>query len=66
MTEPRGPAHDALEEVTHAAFNGVFRALEARNLPFAQFGPILIGIIYWPEMKQGGVFQAGPEQRREG
>jgi hypothetical protein len=67
MTEPRGASQDALEQVTHAAFNGVLRALEARKLPIEKFpGPILIGIIAWPEMKQGALFQAGQEQRLGG
>ena len=44
----------ALEEVTEAAFSGVLRALEARKLPINKFpGPILIGIIAWPELQQG-------------
>ena len=48
----------ALEEVTHAAFNGVLRALEARKLPIEKFpGPILIGIIAWPELRQGDLFR---------
>jgi hypothetical protein len=57
MTEPGGPSQ-ALEEVTHAAFSGVLRALEARKLDINRFpGPILIGIIAWPELKQGTLFQ---------
>jgi hypothetical protein len=56
-----------LEEVTEAAFNGVLRALEARKIPIGQFpGPILVGIIAWPDLKPGEMFQApkagtGPE-----
>lgn len=43
----------ALEEVTRSAFNGVLRAVEARNLSIDQFpGPILVGIIAWPELSQ--------------
>jgi hypothetical protein len=43
----------ALEEVTRSAFNGVLRAVEARNLNIDQFpGPILVGIIAWPELSQ--------------
>jgi hypothetical protein len=43
----------ALEEVTEAAFNGVLAALERRNLAIHDFpGPILIGIIAWPEMRK--------------
>lgn len=41
----------SLEEVTSAAFSGVLRALEARQLKPDQFpGPILVGIIAWPEL----------------
>lgn len=43
----------ALEEVTEAAFNGVLLALERRKISIDQFpGPILIGIIAWPELRQ--------------
>jgi hypothetical protein len=43
----------ALEEVTQAAFNGVLRALEARKLPIKEFpGPIIVGIIAWPELQR--------------
>jgi hypothetical protein len=56
----------ALEEVTHAAFNGVLRALEARKLQLNRFpGPIIVGIVAWPELKPGEMFQ-GAEQIREG
>jgi hypothetical protein len=42
----------ALEEVTSAAIGGVFRALDARKLDIKEFpGPILVGIIAWPELK---------------
>ncbi len=57
----------ALEEVTQAAFNGVLRALEARKLPLEKFpGPILVGIIAWPELRgQGEIFrQVGSSTRR--
>jgi hypothetical protein len=49
------PEHSrvALDEVTEAAFSGVLRALEARRLPPERFpGPILVGIIAWPELSQ--------------
>lgn len=60
MAPPRQPSNVALEEVTNAAFNGVLRALEARKLPLEKFpGPILIGIIAWPELR-GGEFLKGP------
>ena len=59
MAEPA-----ALEEVTNAAFNGVLRALEARKLPINKWpGPIIIGIIAWPELPQGGVFRTGGEEQ---
>jgi hypothetical protein len=55
MAPPRQASSVALEEVTNAAFNGVLRALETRKLPLEKFpGPILIGIIAWPELRQGG------------
>jgi hypothetical protein len=48
----------ALEEVTQAAFNGVLRALEARKMPIEKFpGPILVGIVAWPELRQGPLFR---------
>jgi hypothetical protein len=52
---------EALEEVTQAAFNGIVRAMEARNFTIDKFpGPILIGIIAWPELSQGaGRFRPG-------
>jgi hypothetical protein len=47
-----------LEEVTQAGFSGVLRALEARELPLARFpGPIIVGIVAWPELKPGQMFQ---------
>jgi hypothetical protein len=55
----------ALEEVTQAAFNGVLRALEARKLPLERFpGPILIGIIAWPELRQGDLFREAGKSGR--
>lgn len=45
------PQRVALDQVTEAAFSGVLRALEARNLKPEQFpGPILVGVIAWPEL----------------
>ena len=57
---PQAPSI-ALEEVTQAAFNGVLRALETRKIPIGKWpGPILVGIIAWPELQQGELFrQAG-------
>jgi hypothetical protein len=63
MAEPQSIA---LEQVTEAAFNGVLRALEARKLPIQKFpGPILIGIIAWPELQQGGLFREATAGREE-
>lgn len=59
-----GTSQIALEEVTQAAFNGVLRALEARKLPLERFpGPILIGIIAWPELRQGELFREAQAKR---
>ena len=58
MAPPRQAPSVALEEVTQAAFNGVLRALEARKVPLEKFpGPILVGIIAWPELRQGEMFR---------
>jgi hypothetical protein len=47
------PVRVELEAVTSAAFSGVLRALEARQLAPERFpGPILVGIIAWPELSQ--------------
>lgn len=60
MAESRVP----LEELTEAAFTGVLRALEARKIAPAERekflpGPILVGIIWWPERLPGELpFQA--------
>jgi hypothetical protein len=54
------PERVSLEEVTNAAFNGVLRALETRKISPERFpGPILIGIIAWPELSQFGERMAG-------
>jgi hypothetical protein len=46
----------ALGDVTEAAFGGVLRALEIRRIPMERIpGPILVGIIWWPELRQGGM-----------
>jgi len=58
MAPPRTAANIALEEVTSSAFNGVLRALKAQKIPIEKWpGPILIGIIAWPELRQGEVFK---------
>lgn len=54
MSDPM-PGHSrvALDDLTEAAFGGVLRALEARNIAPERFpGPILVGIIAWPELSQ--------------
>jgi hypothetical protein len=52
------PSSVALEEVTHAAFAGVLRALEARDLNIEKFpGPIIVGIVAWPELQPGNLFR---------
>lgn len=41
----------AVDHLTQAAFAGVLRALEERKLKPHEFpGPILVGIIAWPEL----------------
>jgi hypothetical protein len=50
VSDPERP-RVALDEVTEAAFGGVLRALEARKIAPERFpGPILVGIIAWPEL----------------
>ena len=63
---PRGgDMAEPLEEVTNAAFNGVLRALEARKLDIKHWpGPIIVGIIAWPELEQGGVFRNAGEAEK--
>jgi hypothetical protein len=59
-------ARIALEEVTQAAFNGVLRALDARKIPIERFpGPILVGIIAWPELRPGQLFREATETGSE-
>jgi hypothetical protein len=67
MTEKQVDRPSALEEVTEAAFNGVLRALERRHLEIREFpGPILIGIIAWPELRQAeGLAQRVRDQAPE-
>lgn len=48
----------ALDKITQAAFNGLLRALEARRIPIERFpGPIIVGIIAWPELGEGQLFR---------
>src|SRR5689334_22845905 len=43
----------AVDELTQAAFSGVLAALKANDLAPRSFpGPILVGIIAWPELSQ--------------
>ena len=66
MRQPDDVSRIALEEVTNAAFNGVLRALEARKLPLERFpGPILVGIMAWPELRQSGLFRDVSEEARK-
>jgi hypothetical protein len=52
MATQRDSTVSALEEVTQAAFTGVLLALERRRIKVEDFpGPILIGIIAWPELR---------------
>lgn len=61
MAPPRQAGALALEEVTQAAFNGVLRALETRKVPIEKWpGPIIVGIIAWPELPGGGEIFKGP------
>jgi hypothetical protein len=64
MAPPRQAPSVALEEVTQAAFNGVLRALETRKIPIEKWpGPILVGIIAWPELQQGELFRQVSQRR---
>lgn len=41
----------SVDQLTEAAFSGVLRALDERKLVPRDFpGPILVGIIAWPEL----------------
>jgi hypothetical protein len=58
MAAARQAQSIALEEVTQAAFNGVLRALDARKIqPVKWPGPIIVGIIAWPQLQQGELFR---------
>jgi hypothetical protein len=49
----------AVEDFTQAAFEGVLRAIEARNVEERQrlpFGPIIYGIIWDPDFQPDEVF----------
>lgn len=50
----------AVDQLTEAAFSGVLAALKANDLRPEKFpGPILVGIIAWPELSQFGGRVAG-------
>ena len=67
MAPPRNAANIALEEVTQAAFNGVLRSLGEQKIPIEKWpGPILIGIIAWPQMKGGGELFGNVQTRGRG
>jgi hypothetical protein len=43
----------AVDQLTEAAFSGVLAALKKNDVPASKFpGPILVGIIAWPELSQ--------------
>ncbi len=54
LTMSEGPGtRIAVDELTKAAFSGVLAALKANELDPKLFpGPILVGIIAWPELSQ--------------
>ena len=57
----REPSRLALTDVTEAAFSGVLRALEVRKIPLHELpGPILVGIIWWPELRRGELPEIEP------
>ena len=50
----------SVEQLTEAAFTGVLAALEVRHMRPEEFpGPILVGIIAWPELSKLGPGAAG-------
>jgi hypothetical protein len=51
----------SFDEFTEATFSAVLRATAARKLPH---GPIIVGIVYWPELKPpSGIAGAGITKR---
>lgn len=59
MSEPERQ-RVAIDDLTEAAFSGVLRALEARKIRPEQFpGPILVGIIAWPELTKSEQLRGG-------
>jgi len=50
----------SVDQLTEAAFSGVLAALKANDLRPELFpGPILVGIIAWPELSKFGERAAG-------
>jgi hypothetical protein len=46
-------ARISVDQLTEAAFSGVIAALKANDFEVGQWpGPILVGIIAWPELGQ--------------
>lgn len=61
MTEPQ---RIAAADLTQAAFSGVLAALKEHDLDMRQFpGPILCGIIAWPELSQNREVFGGLQER---
>lgn len=53
MTEPGAASRISAAELTQAAFSGVLAALKEHGIEPKEFpGPILAGIIAWPELSQ--------------
>jgi hypothetical protein len=56
----------SVSELTEAAFGGVLAALRNHDMQPHQFpGPILVGIIAWPELSQFGERAAGGLRREQ-
>jgi len=57
----------SVDELTRAAFGGVLAALKEHEFRPQQFpGPILVGIIAWPELSRfGGAAAGGIAERAE-
>jgi ABC-type nitrate/sulfonate/bicarbonate transport system substrate-binding protein len=65
MADERG-SQVSVDKLTEAAFSGVLAALRANELkPERWPGPILVGIIAWPELSQFGGQVAGGLRERE-
>ncbi len=55
------PVRISVDELTQSAFSGVLAAMEERKMDIRTWpGPILVGIIAWPELgKTGGLELSG-------